>query len=93
MHRSGVNDAEWDKRTTMAHRGSELPLASGDRDALQWARSSWSANNGNCVEVARMRDGRVAVRDSKNAPGPVLAFSRDAWQSFLAAVRAGSPRT
>ncbi|GHJ46017.1 hypothetical protein Cs7R123_33590 [Catellatospora sp. TT07R-123] len=31
----------------------------------------------------------VAVRDSKNPDGPILAFSRESWQSFLDAVKLG----
>ncbi|MEU3569406.1 DUF397 domain-containing protein [Kitasatospora sp. NPDC036755] len=33
--------------------------------------------------------GLVPVRDSKDPDGPRLAFSSPAWDSFLAAVRAG----
>lgn len=37
---------------------------------------------GNCVEMARMDDGNIAVRDSKNPTGPALIFNTaeiDAW--------------
>ncbi|MFJ3790709.1 DUF397 domain-containing protein [Kitasatospora sp. NPDC090091] len=33
--------------------------------------------------------GVVPVRDSKDPEGPALLFSSSAWESFLAAVRAG----
>ncbi|WP_406204216.1 DUF397 domain-containing protein [Kitasatospora sp. NBC_01560] len=33
--------------------------------------------------------GLVPVRDSKDPDGPALVFATSAWQSFLAAVRAG----
>ena len=38
----------------------------------QWHKSSYSGQNGNCVEVARNLPGLVAVRDSKapDAPEP-----------------------
>ena len=46
-----------------------------------WIKSSHSAQNGNCVEVAALSGGNVGVRDSKNrAQGcPVLVFSRGEW--------------
>jgi hypothetical protein len=56
--------------------------------ALDWRKSSYSGANA-CVEVARPDDA-VFVRDSKDLAGPSLAFSREAWQSFLAEVATGS---
>jgi len=51
-------------------------------------KSSYSAYNGNCAEVATLPDGRVGVRDSKD-PWPVLSFTPGAWGAFLAAVKEG----
>jgi hypothetical protein len=53
-----------------------------------WRKSSYSGGQGNCVQVAPLRDG-IAVRDSKNPSGPVLRFSADAWQAFVNDVKAG----
>ncbi|MEH1016896.1 DUF397 domain-containing protein [Micromonospora sp. CPCC 206060] len=53
-----------------------------------WRKSSRSGNNG-CVEVATDLPGLVAVRDSKDPAGPVLAVDPAAWRHFLAATRAG----
>lgn len=44
---------------------------------------------GQCVEVATV-SGAVAIRDSKNPDGPVLTYTAPAWQSLLAAVKAGT---
>ncbi|WP_435173074.1 DUF397 domain-containing protein [Actinacidiphila sp. bgisy145] len=58
--------------------------------AANWVKSSYSAGNGGeCVEFARNVPGVVPVRDSKDPEGPALAFSADAWRSFVSAVRAG----
>jgi len=58
---------------------------------MKWQKSSYSTQQGNCVEVAPVRDG-TAVRDSKNSAGPVLRFSADSWRAFLSAVKSGSIR-
>lgn len=42
---------------------------------------------GNCVEVALLPSGGVAVRDSKT--GRTLEFTPDEWDTFLKGVRAG----
>ena len=52
----------------------------------------WStACNGNatCVEIAALPDGGAAIRDSKDAEGPVLRFGAEEWAAFLNAVKAG----
>ncbi|MFF0408892.1 DUF397 domain-containing protein [Kitasatospora sp. NPDC004745] len=51
---------------------------------IAWRKSSYSGNEGGaCVEIAETTEA-VLVRDSKDASGPHLAFSPDAWASFLA---------
>ncbi len=53
-----------------------------------WRKSSYSNNQGACVEVAEVGDGR-AVRDFKNPTGPALVFTAAEWVAFTAGVRAG----
>jgi hypothetical protein len=53
-----------------------------------WSKSSRSANNGACVEVAFAPD-LVATRDSKDPTGPALVFHRSAWTTFVAALKNG----
>ena len=54
-----------------------------------WIKSSLSFSNSNCVQVARLPDGQVGVRDSKNPQGPILRFTTDEWRAFLAGARRG----
>jgi hypothetical protein len=54
-----------------------------------WHTSSYSGQNGSCVEVARNLAEAVAVRDSKDRGGSVLAFSPEEWRAFTTAMKAG----
>ncbi|MEW1659517.1 DUF397 domain-containing protein [Streptomyces sp. NPDC093707] len=50
-------------------------------------KSSYSTQDGNCVEIAPTSTGGNAVRDSKDPAGPRLAFCAGAWGSFVAALK------
>ena len=54
-----------------------------------WRKSRRSAANGACLEVGT-GPAVVAVRDSKDPDGAVLAFSAAAWERFTAAVKRGT---
>jgi Domain of unknown function (DUF397) len=55
--------------------------------AARWVKSTSSGpTGGNCVEVACLGDGRVAVRNSRDPAGPALLFGREQWTAFVAAV-------
>ncbi|MFE2075163.1 DUF397 domain-containing protein [Streptomyces misionensis] len=51
-------------------------------DNPQWVTSSYSANGGQCVEVATNVPGTVPVRDTKDREAGTLAFGPDAWKAF-----------
>jgi hypothetical protein len=55
--------------------------------AARWVKSTRSGpTGGNCVEVACLGDGRVAVRNSRHPAGPALLFGREQWTAFVAAI-------
>jgi hypothetical protein len=59
---------------------------------LSWRKSSFSGsggNGGNCVEVAFLPDGGVAVRDTKDRSLGAHVFTAAEWAAFVAGVRAG----
>jgi hypothetical protein len=59
-----------------------------DLSRAEWRKSSYSSQDGNCVEVARNLPGLVAVRDSKEPGRARLVVPREAWQVFIRTVRA-----
>ena len=60
-----------------------------DRHRLEWRKSSHSTAGGNCVEVARLADGRIGVRDSKHPDAGTLVFAPTEFGGFIRSVRAG----
>lgn len=62
-----------------------------ERDATPRAfvKSSYSADSGCCVEVARQTD-TVSVRDSTDREGPVLDFPVRDWRAFVTSLKFGS---
>ena len=54
-----------------------------------WIKSSLSAYNGNCVEVAGLTGDRIRVRDSKHPSGAVLDFTPAEWDAFIGGVHNG----
>ena len=68
-----------------AHSGmpaSQLPVP-------EWRKSSYSNPSGDCVEMGRLPDRRVAVRNSRFPDGPALILTSAQWRPFLTAIRAG----
>lgn len=51
-------------------------------------KSSFSGTSG-CVEVRRLPDGRIVLRDSKDVSLPPHHFTAAEWTAFLDGVRAG----
>jgi hypothetical protein len=57
--------------------------------AVRWRKSSASNPTGNCVELAELAGGGIAVRNSRHPSGPVLVYTRAEIAAFLSGVRAG----
>ncbi|MGW6412946.1 DUF397 domain-containing protein [Streptomyces vinaceus] len=63
--------------------GAMAGVISGAIPGVVWIKSSASVGNGNCVEVASLAGGDVAVRNSRFPDGPALVFTAGEIEAFL----------
>ena len=70
------------------NKGVVMPGLADECQDLNWRKAKRSMNHGACAEVANGY-GTVAMRDSKNADGPVVGYSAAAWRSFVASAKLG----
>lgn len=59
-----------------------------NRQDHQWRKSTYSAGNGNCVEIADT-PAASAVRDTQNRDLGALRFVSAEWRAFLTAAKHG----
>lgn len=57
--------------------------------ATSWRISSFSGNNGTCVQVAALPDGRIAVRNSNHPDEGVALFTAAEMIAWIHGVKAG----
>jgi hypothetical protein len=57
---------------------------------VTWIKSRRSGpTGGNCVEVAFLASGEIAMRNSRHPSGPALIFTRSEWDAFLGGAEDG----
>jgi hypothetical protein len=54
-----------------------------------WRKSSFSGYQGNCVEVAELESGEIAVRNSRFPQDAALIFTPAEWTAFVSGVGNG----
>ncbi|WP_405876272.1 DUF397 domain-containing protein [Streptomyces sp. NBC_00005] len=56
---------------------------------IRWIKSRHSNAEGNCVEVAALAEGGVAMRNSRDPHGPALIYTSAEVAAFLAGAKDG----
>ena len=56
---------------------------------VDWRRSKLSGASGNCVEVAPLASGEIAMRNSRFPDGPALIYTKEEMAAFLAGAKDG----
>jgi Domain of unknown function (DUF397) len=64
-----------------------MPAAALSR--VTWHKSRCSSPQGECVELARLATGEVALRNSRHPDGPALVYTQDEIEAFIQGVRDG----
>ena len=76
--------------TSSIPRGTSARAATAIKGGATWIKSSYSGpTGGNCVEIAFLSGGDVAMRNSRHPDGPELVFTRAEWDAFLGGARDG----
>jgi hypothetical protein len=65
--------------------GMSANLLSG----VSWRKSRHSGAVGNCVEVATLETGEIAMRNSRFPAGPALVYTREEISAFIAGAKDG----
>lgn len=69
---------------------TKAALYAYDLSGATWRRSPHSAGEGQCVEIADLPGGGIAMRDSKNPAFPALRYTAEEWQAFRQGVLDGA---
>jgi hypothetical protein len=64
-------------------------VANSDLSVIHWRTSSFSGNNGTCVEVAALPEGHIAVRNSTRPDGVAILFTRTEMGHWINDIKAG----
>jgi Domain of unknown function (DUF397) len=64
-------------------------MPAGELAGARWRKSGRSSAQGNCVELATLPGGGVAMRNSRDPEGPALLFTDAELDAFVGGVRDG----
>jgi hypothetical protein len=64
-------------------------MSADDLPAVTWRKSRRSNSQGNCVELAELPDGSVAMRNSRHPHGPALVYTRAEVEALVLGAKDG----
>ena len=67
----------------------ENGVAAHQLGPVVWRKSRASNPSGDCIEVAALTSGAVAVRNSRDPRGPALVYTRAEIAAFIHGAKAG----
>ncbi|MEU0543859.1 DUF397 domain-containing protein [Nocardia sp. NPDC005978] len=68
---------------------TDISATQFDPSELSWRKSTFSNPSGNCVELAQLADGGVAMRNSRDPLGSVLVYTRPEIECFILGAKSG----
>jgi hypothetical protein len=64
-------------------------MLTGDLPPVAWQKSSRSNPSGNCVELAMLPGGEIAMRNSRDPDGPALIYTSAEIAAFVQGAKEG----
>lgn len=64
-------------------------MPASDLIGATWRKSAYSNSKGNCVELARLGSGEIAMRNSRHPQGPALIYTPAEIDALVRGVKAG----
>jgi hypothetical protein len=64
-------------------------MPAGHLREVAWLKSHHSNSQGACVEMAKLPDGQIAVRNSRHPEGPALIYTRAEIEALIRGVHDG----
>lgn len=71
----------------MLHTYNGMPAT--DLEGARWHKSRRSNSQGNCVEMAELPDGDIAMRNSRHPEGPALIYTRPEIAALILGAKDG----
>jgi hypothetical protein len=76
-----------DRKVGFMANGVHKGVSPGPLLSVSWRKSSRSGAVGNCVEVAFLQTGQLAMRNSRHPQGPALVYTRAQFVRFLDTIK------